>query len=107
MTKVVKVLREIKDMTGPRILHLHTIKGKGFSKAEADPTTWHAPGKFCASTGERICPADKVGRPAWQEVFGKYLVQLASEDDRIVGITAAMPTGTSMIRMLQTFPTRI
>ena len=106
VTKVVKVLREIKDMTGPRILHLHTIKGKGFSKAEADPTTWHAPGKFCASTGERICPADKVGRPAWQEVFGKYLVQLASEDDRIVGITAAMPTGTSMIRMLQTFPTR-
>lgn len=106
VTKVVKVLREIKDMTGPRILHLHTVKGKGFKKAEADPTTWHAPGKFCASTGERICPADKGGRSAWQEVFGKYLVQLASDDDRIVGITAAMPTGTSMIRMLRTFPTR-
>lgn len=104
--KVVKVLQEIKDMTGPRILHLHTVKGKGFDKAEADPTTWHAPGRFCAATGERIKGGADDNRQLWQEVFGKYLVRLAETDDRIVGITAAMPTGTSMIRMLKAFPHR-
>lgn len=105
VTKVVKVLQEIKDMKGPRILHLHTTKGKGFEKAEADPTTWHAPGKFCAATGRRIA-AVADSRELWQEVFGKYLVSLAETDPKIMGITAAMPSGTSMIRMLRAMPTR-
>lgn len=104
--KVVKVLNEIKDMTGPRILHLHTVKGKGFAEAEKDPTTWHAPGRFCADTGKRIKAATSDNRELWQEVFGKYLVELASRDDSIVGITAAMPTGTSMIRMMKAYPER-
>lgn len=103
--KVVKVLKEIKDMKGPRILHLHTVKGKGFPEAEKDPTTWHAPGRFCATTGERI-KASEDKRELWQEVFGKQLVRMAEKDDSIVGITAAMPTGTSMIRMMRAFPDR-
>lgn len=106
VTKVVKVLQEIKDMKGPRILHLHTTKGKGFEKAEADPTTWHAPGKFCAATGRRLAAPSDDNRELWQEVFGKYLVRLAEDDPKIMGITAAMPTGTSMIRMLRAMPQR-
>lgn len=102
--KVVKVLKEIKDMKGPRILHLHTVKGKGFPTAEKDPTTWHAPGKFDPSSGER--KSKPTEGTLWQDVFGKTLVRLATEDDSIVGITAAMPTGTSMSLMLKKFPTR-
>ncbi|MDE6234198.1 MAG: 1-deoxy-D-xylulose-5-phosphate synthase [Muribaculaceae bacterium] len=102
--KVVKVLSEIKDMKGPRILHLHTVKGKGFPKAEADPTTWHAPGCFNPESGER--PAKAASAPLWQEVFGKTLVRLAGRDENIVGITAAMPSGTSMSMMLKEFPKR-
>lgn len=105
VNKVVKVLQEIKDMKGPRILHLHTTKGKGFHQAEADPTTWHAPGKFCAATGQRI-KGSSDNRELWQEVFGKYIVSLAADNPDIVGITAAMPSGTSMIRMLKAFPKR-
>lgn len=103
--KVVKVLREIKDMKGPRILHLHTVKGKGFAKAEEDPTTWHAPGKFDPDSGERA-PKAQDAPPLWQEVFGKTLVELASENEKIVGITAAMPSGTSMGMMLKAYPKR-
>lgn len=105
VNKVVKVLQEIKDMKGPRILHLHTTKGKGFHQAEADPTTWHAPGKFCAATGQRI-KGSSDNRELWQEVFGKYIVSLAADNPEIVGITAAMPSGTSMIRMLKAYPER-
>lgn len=103
--KVVKVLNEIKDMKGPRILHLHTVKGKGFANAEKDPTTWHAPGKFDPDSGERKSKAPGSS-PLWQEVFGNTLVRLASEDKSIVGITAAMPSGTSMSMMLKKFPQR-
>lgn len=103
--EVVRVLREIKDMEGPRILHLHTVKGKGFAKAEEDPTTWHAPGKFNPDSGERRGkPANEA--PLWQVVFGKTLVMLAKENPDIVGITAAMPSGTSMGLMLEKFPDR-
>lgn len=103
--KVVKVLKEIKDMKGPRILHLNTVKGKGFPQAEADPTTWHAPGKFNPSSGERS-KRNKESEPLWQEVFGGTLVRLASDDDKIVGITAAMPSGTSMSMMAKVYPQR-
>lgn len=104
INKVVKVLNEIKDMKGPRLLHLHTIKGKGFNAAEKDPTTWHAPGKFDPESGER--PSSAGNPPAWQEVFGTSLVHLADKDPNIVGITAAMPSGTSMKRMMKAYPKR-
>jgi 1-deoxy-D-xylulose-5-phosphate synthase len=102
--KLVKVLNEIKDMEGPRILHIKTIKGKGFPAAEEDPATWHAPGKFDPTTGERS--AKKSDAPLWQEVFGKTLVSLAEKNDKIMGITAAMPSGTSISKMLECFPER-
>lgn len=103
--KIVRVLNDIKDMSGPKILHLRTIKGKGYPEAEKDPTTWHAPGKFDPTTGERIRkPQD--GPLLWQEVFGRTLVELADSDERVTGITAAMPSGTSMNLMLHKYPSR-
>ncbi len=103
--KIVKVLNEIKNMNGPRILHLRTVKGKGFEQAEKDPTTWHAPGKFNPETGERIKKRND-GIPNWQEVFGHTLVELADTDSRVAGVTAAMPSGTSMNLMLKKHPSR-
>lgn len=103
--KIVKVLNEIKNMEGPRILHLRTVKGKGFEQAEKDPATWHAPGKFDPLTGER--PRKVSGGVLnWQEVFGRTLVELAESDERVCGVTAAMPSGTSMNLMLRAFPSR-
>ena len=104
--KLVKVLHEIKDMNGPRLLHIYTKKGKGYRPAEEDPTIWHAPGRFDPDTGERIGKNDKDHSPLWQQVFGKTLLQLAKKDDRIVGITAAMPTGTSMNYLIEEMPER-
>ena len=105
--KLVKVLNDIKDMQGPRILHIHTRKGKGYEAAEKDPGKWHAPGKFDPSTGERLkMSGNEPHIPNWQEVFGETLVELAQEDESIVGITAAMPSGTSMNKMSK-FPTRL
>lgn len=104
--KMVKVLKDIKDMQGPRILHIHTTKGKGYPAAENDPSTWHAPGKFNPETAERESDIKKKEIPNWQEVFGDTLVELADKDTRIVGITAAMPSGTSMNKM-QVFPGRM
>ena len=101
--KVVKVLTEIKDMKGPRILHLSTKKGKGFVTAEENPQAWHAPGKFNPSTGEKI---SQKGNIAWQDVFGKTLVEIAKENDKVCGITAAMHSGTSMSAMLESFPSQ-
>lgn len=109
--KLVHLLREIKDIEGPRILHLHTVKGKGFDVAEDDPTTWHAPGKFDPKTGirdkEKRKTKDEGTRlPLWQEVFGDTLVELARDKEEIVGVTAAMPSGTSMSKMMTAFPER-
>ena len=104
--EIVKTLREIKEMKGPRLLHLHTIKGKGFPAAEKDPTTWHAPGKFNPDSGVRKGSSKSGSEEKWQDVFGDYLVKLASEKPSIVGITAAMPTGTSMSKMLKAYPER-
>ena len=104
VTKIVKVLQDIKEMKGPRILHLHTRKGKGFAAAEINPAPWHAPGKFDPETARRQCDTkDKDEYPLWQEVFGDTLVELAEKNDSIVGITAAMPSGTSMNKMAR-FP---
>ena len=102
--KLVKTLREIKNMKGPRLLHLSTVKGKGFEEAEKHPATWHAPGKFDPATGERVKKASE--KPRWQDVFGDTLVRLAEKDDRVVGITAAMPSGTSVSKLMASHPDR-
>ena len=104
--RLVKLLNEVKDMTGPKLLHVHTIKGKGYAPAEADPTTWHAPGKFDEKTGERAKNRAEYEPLKYQDVFGKTLVELADANQRIVGITAAMPSGTSMSIMQKAHPER-
>ncbi|MCH5235100.1 MAG: 1-deoxy-D-xylulose-5-phosphate synthase [Muribaculaceae bacterium] len=106
VVKLVKVLKEIKDMHGPRLLHLFTKKGKGYQPAEEDPTLWHAPGRFDPDTGERIVKDEKIHIPLWQEVFGETVVELAHKDERIVGVTAAMPTGTSLNFLVEKMPER-
>lgn len=103
---LVKVLREIKDMEGPRILHICTVKGKGYAPAEKNPSTWHAPGKFNPQTGERKTVPAGSHPLKWQEVFGKTLVELADSHPQIVGITAAMLSGTSMNLMMEKYPER-
>ena len=105
--RVVRVLRDIKDMQGPRILHLRTVKGKGYEPAEKDPATWHAPGRFNADTGERVVDDNGSQPLKYQDVFGNTLVELAEQNDKIVGITAAMPSGTSMSIMQSVFPKRV
>lgn len=101
-----KVLNDIKDLQGPTLLHIKTKKGKGFRPAEESATEWHAPGKFNKKTGERLLP-QKLDEPQlYQDVFGHTLVELAEKDERIVGITPAMPTGSSMNFMMKAFPKR-
>lgn len=104
--KLVRIFSDIKNMSGPRILHLCTIKGKGFEAAEKNPTVWHAPGKFNPETGERFCSGADGNPPLWQEVFGATLTELAKEKESVVGITAAMPTGTSMSLLFNEMPER-
>lgn len=104
--RIVRVLNDIKDMEGPRILHLRTIKGKGYEPAENNPTVWHAPGKFDPETGERKSSNITNVPLKYQDVFGKTLVELAEKNQDIVGVTAAMPSGTSMSIMQDTFPDR-
>lgn len=103
---MVKVLNDIKDMKGPKLLHIRTVKGKGFKPAEESATEWHAPGKFNKETGKRIIAPPTVEPPLYQDVFGHTLVELASKDERIVGVTPAMPTGCSMTYMMKEFPNR-
>ena len=102
--QMVSVLSRIKDLRGPRILHLHTRKGAGYAPAEEDPTTWHAPGKFDPTTGTRIKTVNAPDR--YQDVFGKVLVELAGKDTRVVGITPAMASGCGMNRLQDAFPDR-
>ena len=104
---VVRLLRQIKDMKGPKLLHLHTVKGKGYKPAEQNATVWHAPGKFDAATGQRILEDNDNMPPKFQEVFGKTLLELARQNPRIVGVTPAMPTGCSMNIMMKAMPDRI
>ena len=101
-----RVLRDIKDLQGPKILHLHTVKGKGFAPAEKDPGTWHAPGRFNPETGERYTTDDSHLPPLFQDVFGETLVELARQNPRIVGVTPAMPTGCSMNKLMEAMPDR-
>ena len=104
---LVQLLQDIRDMKGPRLLHISTTKGKGYEPAEQEPTIWHAPGKFDPETGQRIsAPRSTPQPPKFQDVFGKTLVELADLDPRIVGITPAMPTGCSMTYMMEKYPDR-
>ena len=106
VVKLAKVLHDIKDMHGPKLLHLHTTKGKGFEPAEKDPGTWHAPGRFNPETGERYVPDTSNMPPLFQDVFGETLVELAQQNPRIVGVTPAMPTGCSMNMLMKAMPDR-
>ncbi len=104
--ELVRILRQLKNMKGPKMLHLHTIKGKGYEPAEKAATIWHAPGKFDVNTGERIVK-DTSGKPQkFQDVFGHTLLELAKQNPDIVGVTPAMPTGCSMCIMMDEMPER-
>lgn len=104
VVEVVKTLRRLKDIKGPKILHTCTVKGKGYAPAESDPTTWHAPGKFNPKTGERQVKEYSASR--YQDVFGQVLCELAEKDPKVVGITPAMATGSGMSGFAERFPDR-
>ena len=107
VVELVRTLQRIKDMKGPKMLHIHTIKGKGFEPAERDATLWHAPGKFDPETGERLeTESDKPQPPRFQDVFGETLLELARQNPNIVGVTPAMPTGCSLSIMMNEMPER-
>ena len=103
---LVRILREIKNHRGPKVLHIITKKGKGYAPAENDQTVWHAPGEFNVANGERLT-ANGAETPLWQEVFGQTLLELAKKNDKIVGITPAMPSGCSMSIMQKELPDRV
>ena len=104
--ELVRVLRQLKDMKGPKLLHIHTIKGKGYAPAEKAATIWHAPGKFDPETGERQKQDTSNMPPKYQDVFGETLVELAQQNPKIVGVTPAMPTGCSMNKLMAAMPER-
>ena len=103
---IVRLLRQLKNMKGPKMLHLHTTKGKGYKPAEEAATTWHAPGKFDVQTGERNVSSDNDCPPKFQDVFGETLLELAEQNEKIIGITPAMPTGCSMSILMDKLPER-
>ena len=111
---LVRILSEIKNYKGPKVLHIVTQKGKGYAPAEADQTVWHAPGEFDVETGERFADKQSLNAqpstptsPLWQEVFGQTLLELAEQDKRIMGVTPAMPSGCSMTIMQKQLPERV
>ncbi len=104
---LVRILSEIKNHRGPKVLHIITKKGKGYAPAENDQTVWHAPGEFNVASGERIQNSDVRIQPLWQEVFGETLLELAKKNEKIVGITPAMPSGCSMSIMQKELPERV
>ena len=106
VVELVRTLRQLKDMKGPKLLHLHTIKGHGYAPAEKAATIWHAPGKFDLDTGQRIKTEDGTEPAKFQDVFGNTLLELAKENKRIVGVTPAMPTGCSLNIMMKEMPER-
>ena len=106
VTELVCTLRTLKDMKGPKLLHIHTVKGRGFAPAEEEATIWHAPGRFDPKTGKRLVENENGRPPLFQTVFGETLVELARQNDRIVGVTPAMPTGCSMNLFMEAMPDR-
>lgn len=106
LAELIRILQVLKDMKGPKMLHIHTVKGKGYEPAEKAATIWHAPGKFNKETGERIV-ASKTDQPQlYQDVFGHTLVELAKQNEKIVGVTPAMPSGCSMTYLMEEMPNR-
>lgn len=104
---LVRLLRALRPMTGPRLLHIKTVKGKGYDRAESDPVVWHAPGKFDAAAGVRLVSGETSDAPPkFQDVFGETLVELARTNERIVGVTPAMLTGCSMHLLQRVLPER-
>ena len=102
-----KLLTDLKDIKGPKLLHVVTQKGKGFKQAELNQTTWHAPGKFDKNTGEILkITTDEPLPPKYQDVFGHTILELAKQNEKIVGITPAMPTGSSLNMMMKEMPER-
>lgn len=106
VNQLIKVMNDIKDLKGPKILHVLTKKGKGFEPAEKSATEWHAPGKFNKETGERVINKPTNEPPLYQDVFGHTLVELAKMNKKIVGVTPAMPSGCSMTYLMQEMPER-
>ncbi len=102
--ELVRTLTDLRDISGPKLLHVMTLKGKGYAPAEKNPTEWHAPGRFNAETGERVISKCKADR--YQDVFGQTLLDLARLDERVVGITPAMPSGCSMTILMEQMPER-
>ena len=105
--ELVRVLNHLKDMTGPKLLHIHTVKGKGYKPAEEHATIWHAPGKFNPETGERSSDNSEDLPPKYQDVFGETIIELAKANPKIVGVTPAMPTGCSMNKFMEVMPERV
>ncbi len=103
---VISELERLKDVPGPKVLHLITTKGKGLRQAEENQVVYHAPGKFDALTGDLAPKSTNILPPKFQDVFGKTLVELASKNEKIIGITPAMPTGSSLKFMMDAFPDR-
>ncbi|MCX6273727.1 MAG: 1-deoxy-D-xylulose-5-phosphate synthase [Bacteroidetes bacterium] len=107
VNRMVKVLQDLKDIPGPKILHALTVKGKGYANAEKDQTKWHAPGLFDKISGEIHKPkSDKPSPPKYQDVFGHTIVELAEKNPKIVGVTPAMPSGCSLNIMMKAMPDR-
>lgn len=105
--ELVRILRQLKDMKGPKLLHLHTQKGHGYAPAENYKPIWHAPGKFDPDTGELIQGDTEGMPPKFQDVFGETLLELAQANPKIVGVTPAMPTGCSMNIPMKVMPDRM
>ena len=106
VVQLTRVLGDLKEIPGPKLLHVLTVKGKGYRPAEEHQRIWHAPGMFNPETGERMQHAESGRPPLYQDVFGETILELARVDDRIVGITPAMPTGCSLNRMMAEMPER-
>ena len=103
---LVRILRQLKDMSGPKLLHLHTKKGHGYAPSEHYSPVWHAPGKFDPETGQFLKNDGENKKTKYQQVFGETLLELAQQNPKIVGVTPAMPTGCSMNVMMDAFPER-
>lgn len=103
---LIKVLRDLKNIRGPKVLHCITVKGKGFKQAETDQTIWHAPGKYNKETGERLKETNPPLYQKFQDIFGNTIVELAKSNSKIIGITPAMPTGCSLNIMMREMPER-
>ncbi|MDR0414661.1 MAG: 1-deoxy-D-xylulose-5-phosphate synthase [Prevotellaceae bacterium] len=106
VTKLVGTLEMLKNIPGPKLLHVITVKGKGYKPAEENQTLWHAPGTFDRTTGELLCTHKSGQPPLYQHVFGETIVELAEKNEKIIGITPAMPTGSSLNIMMEKMPDR-